>query len=195
VSVSTHIKVAPRTDTGLSAGKRAHPVRGLFDDVNRWGSVGFRHVRHSRYECTHPVDAGSYVTERSGAALSAGVSGKTIRNPCHAVPRCRCLVGDGRRVALHIAGCCDWRNLGRAARARFYRDQTAGNPSRGQPSALLADPPGGQPGSECSAKPLANCLSAVAAASPRSDGTRRSALAGRTVPLASRTARNLGGKP
>ena len=194
MSVSTHIKFTPQTDAGLRAGRRAHAVRGFFDNALRWRCARFCHVRRSGYACTHPVGAGSYVSERSRAALSAGVDDKAARDPHHTTPRGGCFMGDGGRVALRISGCGDWRGLGGTTCARFYRDQTAGDPGRGQPSALLADPPGGRARFKCGAKPLAHRLAAITAASARSTGPRRSALAGGIVPITAGASRNMGGE-
>ncbi len=193
MSVSTHIKGSPRTSTGLCAGKRAHPVGGVFDHVNRRGGVGFCDVRHCPCECSCPVGAGSTVTERSRAAISAGASGKAAPDSCHLAARSRRSVGDGGRVALHLTGGCDWRGLGRSARAGFYRHKAFGNPGRGQQSALLAGAPGSHARSECGAKPLAHFIPAIAGASPRSASPRRSAMAGGAVPVTSGASRNMGG--
>jgi hypothetical protein len=193
VSVSIPIKAACRTSKGPGAGKRAHAVRGFFNDTSRWGCGRFCHGRCCGGERTYPVGAGSHVTERIWTAISAGAFGKTTRDSHHAQPRRRCSLGYGGRVALHVIVFGDWRNLGHPSCIGFHGDQAAGNTGRGQQSILLADTSGGRARSECRTKSLAHCITAVWGTSPRSASPRRSALAGGTVPLAPDTSRHMGG--
>jgi hypothetical protein len=193
VPVSTYINAAPRTSTRLCAGKRTHPVRGVFDHVGRWGCLGLCHVCGPQDECAYPLDSGSYVAERSGAALFASLSCTASHNLCHRSARSGCSLGDGGRLALRLAGCCDWRGLGRSTRAGLYRHKAPGGQGRVNQSALLAGAPGGSARSECGTQPLAHCGAAICFASPRPASPRRSALAGGIVSLATGTARHVGG--
>jgi hypothetical protein len=195
VFVSAQIKVAPRTNAGLHTGKRPHPVRGLCGHVNRWRCFRFCALDPSQCEHACPLGAGSPVTDRGGAALSAGVSGKAPHNPPHIAPRCGCLVGDGRGVALRSTRGRDRRGLGDAASRRLHRHTPAGDQGRSRQHALLADPPGGHARSERCPQPLACRLAAIAGPSARSPSPRCPALAGRTLPRASGAARHLGGNP
>ncbi len=195
MSVRTHIKAACRARAGLSAGKRVHAVRGFFNDISRWRCGRFCHGCRCGCECTHPVGAGSHVSERVWAAISAGAFDKTTSDPHHAQQRRRCSLGDGGRVAMHFLVFGDWRNLGRAPCIGFHGDKTSCHAGRGREPSLLAGAAGGRARPERGSEPLADCIVALSAASPRPAGPRRPALAGGAVPIPPGAARHMGGNP
>ena len=193
MSANPHIHAPPRPDARLSAGPCAHFVRGVCRLAHRWRRGGLCAVHPSGHGGPHPVAARSDVAIRVWAALSAGAAGHARGHSSYAAARGRCVVGDGGRLALCLAGHGDRRGVGRAVRAGFHRDQTACHPGRGQQSALLADPPCRHPRFKCHPQPLAGGVLAIIATSARPSGPRRSALAGRIVPITGSASGHLGG--
>ncbi len=193
MSASQHTKATPRTDAGLHAGQCTDPVGGVCDHINGWWRGGLCHIRPSRCADADPVGAGSSVAERGGATLSSGVDVNTHSHPYHPTPGRRCSLGDGGRTTLHITGGCNRRGLGRTAHSGFHRNTAAGHKGRGKQSALLVGAPGGNARSECCAKPLADCITAIFGTPLRSTSPRQSTLAGGVVPITAGANRHMGG--
>lgn len=109
-------------------------------------------------------------------------------------PGCgRCALDDGGRPEMRGARRCDRRGMGRSPCARLHRIQASGaargaHRDSGHAPALFR---AGRPVRRAAA--LAGDLAAVRAASRRSEGARRAALAGRAVPGTGPDARRVGG--
>ena len=193
MSVRTHLSIALGHLERYSGIKHLHPVRGVCNDSNRRQCVRFYPGFHPQGINTDSLGARPYVAERGGSPLSARFFGNAVCDPHHPAPRCRCSLGDGGRLALRVAECRNRRGLGGTACAGFHRHTAVGGQGRGQQSALLAGASGGHARSERCTKPLADCVAAIPAASPRSAGPWRPALAGGIVPFAAGASRNMGG--
>lgn len=191
--IRTHIKPASGTGTGLVASGCLHAVRGFSDDRSRGKRFRVCPVLCTQDKCADSVDSGFCLAERGGATLSAWSFRKALTDPPHTAPCRRCSMGDGGRLALHGTGLGDRRDLGRSACAGFYRHKTVGDPVRSRQDTVLACSPWCHPRSERCTEPLANFLFVIAGTSLRSQGPRRSALAGGAVSVAAGPSWDMGG--
>jgi len=172
----------------------AYIVRGVPRYRCRCGGSWVHSGPVAAYARPNSVGAGPAVAQRGGAALFG--RGRHVAPYYHgrSVACGRCVVGHGRRFAVSCSWCCDRRDMGRSARARFYGNQAAGVTVRGGRCAMLVDPPCCQPGPECGTGPLAYRLVAVGPASARCRVSGRAALVGQSVPVAPIKAGTMGGQ-
>lgn len=171
-----------------------HFVRGFSHAWRRGRRCGVCPVPNQHAGRAAFVVSGPTGAARNWAALS-GRAGQRPQTPDAdaAFPAHRCHGRSRGGAALQGAGCGGRRNSGRSGGGEFYRDETFGPAGRDGWCALLVDPAGGKRRSECCARPLADCASAVGGKSRRPARTRKSALAGGVVPFARWPAGGMGG--
>lgn len=182
---------------GMPCRDAPYPVRGFSVQSDRRQCCGLCLVTAATHACADPLDSGPFVAQRGRTSCDGRDRyGRWIEATHHhgrSVPRRRCALGDGRRVALSQLSRCHRRDMGRSAHARFYRHQAIGLARGSGGCLLLAHSSRGQPRSECGARPLADRQPAICGASPRSTGPRCAALVARSVPLAPRKTGAMGG--
>ena len=169
------------------------PFRNISGKCCRCGGGGVCTLPYPKQPGPRSVGPGPAVGKRGRTSVSAG-SQSAVPDPARRCDATRGRSsGNGGRVALQGIVRRDWRGLGRSAGVGLYRDQTAGAAIRGRRSSLLADPARHQSEFERGAGSLADRVAALGFASSRSNSPRRSAMAGRVVPLAAIATGDMGG--
>lgn len=185
-----HAKSQPRVHCSAPANRAPYPVGNFFRHCNgySWFRVFIGHA--ALQQLSYFLGSRPAFAARNRASLHTRPT-QANYHPGRCKPPCRCFVGDGGRAAMHIAGRGHRRALGESQGVGFHRNQTTGVASGALWSALLADPARGLARSQRGAQSLADVGVAVPAKSGRPKSARRSALAGRAVPVAPRAARHL----
>ncbi len=167
-------------------------VRGLSGRGNRYGGFGVHYVATRERRHAIALGAGSGVTKGNRQSVFARTTTQE-HHTCRCEPGGGCAVGDGGRAALQSSELRYRRGLGRSKRAGFHSHQTSGTKGRIPQTALLAGPARGLPKFKCCTQSMARHIIAFPAAPTRPANSRRSTLAGGTVPLTRFSARNMGG--
>ena len=168
------------------------PVRGLCRHGRGCRGGGLCAVAPGQGCCPGPVDPGPAIVPGNRAAL-CWRSGRAQRAHAAPCPPARRADRGRRGVALQGPVGGGGRDLWQPARAGLHRNQTSGPAGRGDGGALLADPAWWGARSQRRARPLAGRIIALGPEPGRCNGPRRSALAGRAVPVARQATRPLGG--
>ena len=181
VALSAEIPVC--TDAAAGA-DQVYAVGNLPSNCNGCRCGGVYDYAFASHRCPNLMGAGSAFTTRNGATLSGRAEHDTAHHHGQLVPRSRCLVGAGRRVALPRARCGDRGILGRSGGIGFHRDQTAGAQVRSRECAVLVNPSCRNTKLKCSPRPLEGWIGPIDHTSLRCAGAGDAALVARSVSVA-----------
>ena len=174
------------------AAGRGNPVRGFPCNRRRGGGYRIRCDAAWSWRWCGSLDSGQAGAARDRAPFSGRTWPAQTFDGDAAFSTGGCDDGGRGRIALQGAGGCGCRNSWRSCSGEFHRDEAACIASRSIRCALLADPACGECRPECCTRPLADFHAALGRQPRRSARARRSALAGRTVPVARRAAGRVG---
>jgi hypothetical protein len=175
------------------AAGRVNPDRGFLCGWRGRGGGWLRHGTAWPWKRGGSLDSGPSGAARNRAALSGRAWATQAADADAAFPASGCDDGGRGGIALQGAGGSDRRNPGQSSGSELHRDKAAGPAGRGNGCPLLADPAGSDHRSKCGARPLADRHAAFGGQPGRPARTRRSALAGRAVPVTRQTTREMGG--
>ena len=169
------------------------PVRGFCRNCCGCWRIRLCSIATCQKPCPRSMDSGSAITPGNRAATSFGpwIWAATSVDAYRAAHRCS--DRGGRGVALQGACGSGGRDMGRSVRIEFYRDEATGAAGRGDGGSLLACQARGNGRSQCGTGPVAHSVTAIRPRSRRYQSARRSALAGRVIPIPRQTTWHMGG--
>lgn len=171
---------------------RKYAIGSLPDDRHRCRRCRIRSIALKANIRCNPLGAGPAIAEGIRAPLSACFTRPSCDSGRHK-PSCRRVVGDGRRAALSVAECCDWRDLGHPACLKLHRHKTTVYQGGILQDPVLADPARYVPRHKCCAEQVARGVLALASSPGRCQGPRRPTLASRAVSITYAETWHMGG--